>query len=155
MKNPLATSRLTLQQYGIQLPETESEVKGLMKEVTRQQENALMMALRGKSIHGAHHKTLEGNGIDQASTETLIIAAQDGGIVMRKYQSEVWATRVDPTCRKCGDGVESIGHIVSACESSKWLGYKERHDNVLGEVTSKWRVTDQVQVGSVGMGLSQ
>ena len=160
MKNPLATSRLTLQQYGIQLPETESEVKGLMKEVTRQQENALMMALRGKSIHGAHHKTLEGDGIDQASTETLIIAAQDGGIVMRKYQSEVWATRVDPTCQKCGDGVESIGHIiVSPYESSKWLGYKEHHDNVLGEltkaVTSKWRVTDQVQVGSVGMGLSQ
>ena len=78
---------------------------------------------------------------------------------MRKYQSEVWATRVDPTCQKCGDGVESIGHIVSAYESSKWLGYKERHDNALGEltkaVTSKWRVTDQVQVGSVGMGLSQ
>ena len=53
--------------------------------------------------------------------------------------------------RKCGDGVESIGHIVSAYESSRWLGYKERHDNVLGEltkvVTSKWRITDRVQGG--------
>ena len=39
--------------------------------------------------------------------------------------------------RKCGDGVESIGHIVSAFESSRWLGYKERHDNVLGELTKQ------------------
>ena len=68
-KNPLAASRLTLQQYGIQLPETESKVKGLMKEVSRQQENTLMMTLRGKSIHGAHHKTLEGDGIDQCTVD--------------------------------------------------------------------------------------
>ena len=58
---------------------------------------------------------------------------------------------MDPTCRKCGDGVETIGHIVSACKSSKWLGYKECHEHVLGElakaVTSKWRITDQVQGG--------
>jgi len=90
---------LTLQQYGIELPETESEVKELMKEVTRQQENTLMMIL---SIHGAHHKTLESDGIAQCSshiwlkdgrvqvsTKALIMAAQVRGIVTKKYLSEV------------------------------------------------------------------
>ena len=67
----MAASGLTLQQYGIQLPETESKVKGLIKEVSRQQENTLMMTLRGKSIHGAHSKTLEGDGIDQCTVDCM------------------------------------------------------------------------------------
>lgn len=34
-------------------------------------------------------------------------------------------------CRLCGAGVESVGHVLSACQVLSWGAYKERHDRVL------------------------
>jgi len=167
-KNPLAASRLILIHYGIDMPRTDEEVNGLKKVVIKRQTEMLTEALRGKAIHGAHRQTIEESGIDQnssfawlkdgrvkAATEALIIAAQDGAIVTRKYQSEVWEIPMEPICRKCGDGVETIGHILSACEQSKWTLYKTRHDNVQGEmvkaIASKWKMVEMIANNKSGV----
>lgn len=34
-------------------------------------------------------------------------------------------------CRTCGDGVETMGHVLSACRLLSWGAYKMRHDRVL------------------------
>ena len=43
---------------------------------------------------------------------------------------EVLHVTVDPTCRLYRKGVETIGHILSSCESHQWALLKERHDRV-------------------------
>ena len=33
-------------------------------------------------------------------------------------------------CRMCGEGRETLGHVLSACPQYKFTLYKERHDRV-------------------------
>ena len=60
-----------------------------------------------------------------------MIAAQDGVTMTRAYQKRVLKMSGNPMCRKCHKRLETIGHILSHCESYFWTLYKERHDQVL------------------------
>ena len=67
----------------------------------------------------------------RAETEGLVIAAQDGVILMNRYKHTVLGMGVSPTCRVCWEGDETIGHIMSSCKPHMWSLYKERHDRVI------------------------
>ncbi len=108
----------------------------------------LLEKLRGKRIHSAHRKTLEdrkstdikgsllwyksfpGSG----ETEGFIFAAQDGVLFTRAFLQEVRGEGDSNLCRKCGEGRETIGHILSSCSAYNWSLYKERHDKILYQV---------------------
>jgi len=119
--------------------------KKLAKIASQAQQQQLMDALQAKAIHGVFMKTGRKptrdferthlwlrQGKQQAETEALVVAAQDGVIMTRAYQSRVLKKSVSPMCRKCHKMPETTGHILSHCESHFWTLYKERHDQVLG-----------------------
>ena len=102
-----------------------------------------MERLTGKAIHGVFYHQTEGQGYDtdgsfawltdgrfRAETEGLVIAAQDGLILMRRYMRDVLHVTVDPTCRLCRKGVETIRYILSSCESHQWSLLKERVETI-------------------------
>ena len=83
---------------------------------------ALETKLRGKTIHGVYRQTLELKGIDRksstlwlqdgrvmAATEALIIAAENGALVIKRYWSQVWSAGGSTWCRACGNNDETIG----------------------------------------------
>jgi len=85
------------------------------------------MELRAKHIHGAHRHTLEtvAGRVDStlwlrygkflASTEALVVTAQDGVLHTSKFRREAWHQDIDPMCRLCHEVPETIGHIQSSC----------------------------------------
>ena len=67
----------------------------------------------------------------QAQTAGLVIMAQDGVILTRRYMKEVMHITVDNTRPSCRKGVVTIGHVLSSCECHRWTLLKERHDRVV------------------------
>lgn len=65
-------------------------------------------------------------------TEGFIIAIQDQVIATKNYKKYVIKdpTVLDDRCRLCGQGHESIQHIIAGCNVLAPTAYKERHDNV-------------------------
>lgn len=59
------------------------------------------------------------------------IAAQDGVIHTAVYCNKILKHPTSPTCRACSRREETLGHILSGCESHTWGLYKERNDRVL------------------------
>ena len=117
--------------------------KKLVKKAAEAQQQQLLDTL--KAIHGVFmntsmkdtrdfkltHKWLK-RGKQRAETEALVIAAQDGVIMTRAYQSRVLKKSVNPMCRKCHGWPETIGHILSCCPVHQWTLYKDKHNQVLG-----------------------
>ena len=114
------------------------------KTVTQALEKLKIEQWQRKVIHGPFRRTIEAKGIDKARslqwlrkgklstrTEALIMAAQDGVLQTRAYKQRVQKQKVDPNCRCCGDRAETVGHILSGCETKCWNLYKERHDRIL------------------------
>ena len=113
----------------------------MCKELKRKQEDQTRGRLHRKSIHGVYARQLAGgnvmkrsstrwltDGFYQPQTETTIIAAQDGVSHTRAYR----VRNSGPiTCRMCGVGVETLGHILSSCPTHEFQAYMERHDRVL------------------------
>ena len=60
------------------------------------------------------------------------MAAQDGVIMTRAYQSRVLKKSVNPMCRKCHKRPETISHTLAHGEKYSWTLYKDRHDQVVG-----------------------
>ena len=108
------------------------------------QKRSLREEREGKVIHGAfawetrkpecdkaETLTWLRNGCFKAKTEGLIAASQDGVIHTAAYCHRILGENCSPICRECGGAVETLGHILSACESYKWSLYKTRHDGIL------------------------
>ena len=101
------------------------------------------MELRAKHIHGAHLHTLEtvAGSVEStlwprygkflASTEALVVAAQNGMLHTSKLRCEVLHQDIDSMCRLCHEVPETIGHILSSCPMRLWKGIKHQHDKVL------------------------
>ena len=58
-----------------------------------------------------------------------MVAVQDGVIHTRSYRERILKEPISPVCRVCKLKPETIGHLLSACETMCW---KARHDRVLG-----------------------
>ena len=107
----------------------------------------LRSRLQGKTIHGVYRRETEKPGCNrrathpwlkdgklQAVTEGLIFAAQDGVIQTAAYKARTRKSG-SQTCRACGKGPETIGHLLSRCEMNLWNLIKERHNRVLYQLT--------------------
>ena len=102
-----------------------------------EQKRRLREEREGKVIHGAFaretrkpecdkavtHAWLR-NGCFKAKTEGLIAASQDGVIQTAAYCHRILGESCNPICRECGGAVETLGHILSVCESYKWSLYE-------------------------------
>jgi hypothetical protein len=63
-------------------------------------------------------------------TENLLIAAQDQALNTNSIKKSIYKQVESDKCRMCGKKVESVTHIVSACEVLAQKDYKRRHDKV-------------------------
>ncbi len=116
----------------------------IANKVRNEQKRRLREERRGKTIHGvfaietsrpecdrvATHAWLK-NGSFRAETEGLIIAAQDGVIHTAAYRHRMLGETGNPMCGECRKAVETLGHILAACEGFKWSLYKATHDGIL------------------------
>ena len=67
----------------------------------------------------------------KSETEALVVAMQDGVIKTKSYRNRILKESVDPICRLCGVGNETVGHILSSCPNSLFQLISERHDEVV------------------------
>ena len=70
-------------------------------------------------------------------TESLLIAAQDNAIRTNHIKARIDKTQQNSKCRLCGDGDETINHIISECSKLAQKEYKARHDKVIHWETCK------------------
>ena len=93
----------------------------------------------GKQLYGrfkrlinniSHEKTWTWlrKGNFKGETESLLIAAQDNAIRTNHIKARIDKTQQNSKCRLCGDGDETINHIISECNKLAQRVYKERHD---------------------------
>ena len=95
-------------------------------------------------LHGVHHRELRKEGVDarashgwlrdgnlRPTTEALVVAAQDQVIHTMAYKAKILRQPVNPVCRACGEGEETIAHILAWCPAYRWGLRKQRHDRVL------------------------
>ena len=50
------------------------------------------------------------------------------------------------TCRMCEAGVETVGHVLSACPMLTWGAYKDRHDRVLYQLVRTMLEALQIKI---------
>ena len=67
----------------------------------------------------------------KSTTEALILAAQDDCIYTRSFKANCMGNAGDTHCRQCGEGVETVRHILSQCRPKGFNLYMERHDRAL------------------------
>ena len=71
-------------------------------------------------------------------TESPLIAAQDSALRTNHIKARIDKTQQNSKCRLCGDGDETINHIISECSKLAQREYKARHnwveDDSLGNV---------------------
>ena len=95
-------------------------------------------------MHGEHYKTVQNSTTDlkstnkwlvegklKSETEALVVAMQDGVIKTKSYRNRILKESVDPICRLCGVGNETVGHILTSCPNSLFQLISERHDELL------------------------
>ena len=63
-------------------------------------------------------------------TEGYVCAAQENVLTTRNYCVSVLKQGGERKCRLCGEYVETVGHLVSACSALAQTEYKRRHDKM-------------------------
>jgi hypothetical protein len=63
-------------------------------------------------------------------TESLLIAAQDQALNTNSIKKSIYKTVESDKCRICGQFVENVTHLISACTPLAQKEYKRRHDKV-------------------------
>ena len=63
-----------------------------------------------------------------SQTCALAMAAQDAAIRTRAWQARYVGG--SDRCRVCGNGRETVGHIIAMCQPHKWTLYKPKRDEV-------------------------
>ena len=64
------------------------------------------------------------------TTEGYVCAAQENALTTRNYCATVLKDGGNDKCRMCGDYVETVGHLVSACKKMAQTDYRRRHDRM-------------------------
>lgn len=122
---------------GIRKDDIES-AKEFRTRVAKEKEETLV----GMKLHGQFHRdTVElknqeeswawlAKGDLKKSTVSLLMAAQDQALSTNSVKHSIYHTSATSMCRLCGERVESVTHIVSACKTLAQKEYKRRHDKV-------------------------
>ena len=116
--------------------------KKLVTKLKQSQMAHLEETLLSRRIHGIELQKPDTNtkasvrwltdGMLSAETEATLTEMQDGTTHTRKYLHEVAGkSTLSKQCRACGEGTESLGHILSRCTSHYFSLYKHRHDRIL------------------------
>ena len=63
-------------------------------------------------------------------TESLLLAAQDQALATNSVKKHIYKQTESDKCRLCGEKVENVTHIISACKTLAQKDYKRRHDKV-------------------------
>ena len=71
-------------------------------------------------------------------TENLIFAAQEQALNTNAISKNLYGNDCSDRCRLCGDQLETVTHIVSACSTLAQKEYKRRHDKVC--MNLHWRL---------------
>ena len=61
-------------------------------------------------------------------TENLIFAAQEQALNTNAINKNIYGKDCSDRCRLCGDQLEAVAHIVSACSTLAQEEYKRRHE---------------------------
>ena len=97
--------------------------------------------LTGKNLHGKFFKETKDVADEKSwqwlrrgslykTTEGYLCAAQENALTTRNYCATVLKDGGNDKCRMCGDYVETVGHLVSACKKMAQTDYKRRHDRM-------------------------
>ena len=100
-----------------------------------------MSRLKEKKLHGkffnevqdaAGEKTWQWmrDGSLRKWTEGYVCAAQENVLPTRNYCVSILRQDGERKCRLCGEYVETVGHLVSACSKLAQSEYKRRHDKM-------------------------
>ena len=148
----VGNARAILGKHGLQLNGTDWDsttqpllpIKKICLQLRQKQEQEARARLERKQIHGVFAREVAGGGVDGQSThrwltegllvpstEATIVAAQDGVTHTRAYRGRVQSKPGPVTCRLCGQGQETLGHILSACPVQCFKAYTVRHNRVL------------------------
>lgn len=120
----------------------------IREDLKKSQLDKLRSALESKTVHGVFFSECRKRAVDQpmthlwlrdgrlqSGTESLVIAAQDGVIQTRAYQTRIEKKKLPSSrCRLCNKASETLGHLLSSCGKMAWTLYKARHDRVLYQV---------------------
>ena len=71
------------------------------------------------------------NKILQEAGSEVALAAQVNCIYTHSFKANCMGNAGDTHCRQCGDGVETVRHILSQCCPKGFNLYMERHDRAL------------------------
>ena len=67
----------------------------------------------------------------RSTTKALILAAQDDCIYTHLFKANCIGNAGDMHCRQCGEGIETVRHIISLCRLKGFNLYMEWHDRAL------------------------
>jgi hypothetical protein len=124
-------------------------------------EEEKMKGLTNMKLHGQHERDTKhlksektwnflSKGDLKRETESLILAAQEQALNTNAVKKNIYGMECTDRCRLCGTELETVNHIVSACQTLAQREYKRRHDKVCAnlhwnlcrkfgiEVTEKW-----------------
>ena len=132
-----------LWRYGLRMEDV-VEVRTGSQKLKRGQVLALKQRLTAKVVHGAYYKTVVNRpadkrlsalwltrGVLQSKTEAFIVGMQDGVTKVLAYRRRILKQDVNPVCRICGNGDETLGHVLTICENSLYHLISDRHDAVV------------------------
>ena len=104
----------------------------------------LLQHLVSKVVHGEYFKTVTNRpadkrlsalwltrGVLQSKTKAFIVAMQDGVTKLLAYNWRIIIDDVNLTCRICGNGDETLGHVLTSCVNSLYHLISLRHDAVV------------------------
>ena len=67
-------------------------------------------------------------GSVDSQTCDMVMAVQDAAIRVMAWQARF--VECTDRCRVCGNGRETLGHIIAMCQPHQWTLYKPKHDEV-------------------------
>ena len=96
-----------------------------------------------KPVHGQYRRLTEKPPVDMketyrwlkssnlpATTEGLVVAAQDQALWARYYERNILHPDVSLTCHLCSVGLETVDYIVAGCSALAPMDYTDRHNQV-------------------------
>ena len=97
--------------------------------------------LMGKKLHGKFFRETKDVADERSwqwlrrgslykTTEGYVCAAQENALATRNYLATVVEDGGNDKCRMCGEYVETVGHLVSACKKMAQTDYRRRHDKM-------------------------
>ena len=111
------------------------------EELKKQMETQRKDRLYEKKLHGKFFREVKDvadekswqwmrGGFLDKRTEGFVCAAQENVLQTNCYKVTIMKQGDNVKCRKCGKEAETVGHLISGCETLAQNEYKRRHDKM-------------------------